>query len=67
VLRWLDRGDWQPRSLRTLRAIEVLEQIGTAQAAGVLARLAQGEADARLRQQARGALERLSGRLARAP
>jgi hypothetical protein len=67
VLGWLDRGEWQAGSLRTLRAIEVLEQIGSPQAASVLAKLAQENTEVRLKEQAREALERLSGRLARAP
>jgi len=48
-----------PERLRLLRAIEVLERIGTEPAREVLRRQAQGGADDRLTQEARAALGRL--------
>jgi len=47
-----------PERLRTLRAVGVLEQAGTAEACRVLARLAEGAEDSRLTQEARAALAR---------
>jgi hypothetical protein len=52
--------------LRTVRALEVLEHVGTAEARAVFAALAQGAPAARLTREAQSALERLAGRL-RAP
>lgn len=51
-----------PEDLRTLRAIAVLEGVGTAQARQLLAELAKGEAYALQTQQAAAALQRLSRR-----
>jgi hypothetical protein len=48
-----------PEPLRSLRAVEALEHIGTATARDVLATLARGAAGARLTREARAALERL--------
>src|SRR5262249_25578280 len=53
-----------PQQLRPLRAIEVLEHIGTAEAREVLQTLAKGAAGAELTQQAQAALNRLSTRAA---
>jgi WD40 repeat protein len=53
-------GHWAPEALRNLRAIEILERIGSADAQRVLTNLAVGEPDARLTQQARASLERLA-------
>lgn len=47
-----------PESLRNLRAVEVLEHIGTPQAREVLKTLADGAPTARLTQEAKAALER---------
>jgi RNA polymerase sigma factor (sigma-70 family) len=46
-------------ALRALRAVEVLEEVGTPQAQAVLAELARGTGEARLTREARAALERL--------
>jgi RNA polymerase sigma factor (sigma-70 family) len=56
-----------PERLRTLRAVEVLEQIGTAEAREVLGVLARGTPGAWLTQEAKAALERLERRLASVP
>jgi hypothetical protein len=48
--------------LRGLRAIEILEQVGTATARQVLESLARGDPEARLTRDARDALARLSAR-----
>jgi hypothetical protein len=49
----------EPERLRALRAIEVLEQINTAEARQMLERLAKGAPESRLTQDAQAALERL--------
>jgi hypothetical protein len=54
-------------TLRAVRAVEVLERIGTSAARGVLEELARGEAEARLTREAKAALERLAARPAAAP
>jgi hypothetical protein len=51
-----------PKQLLTLRALEVLEHIGTPEAKQVLQTLAQGASDARLTQEAKASLERLTER-----
>jgi RNA polymerase sigma factor (sigma-70 family) len=58
-------GKWQspassPEGLRALRAVEVLEQIGTPAAREALQTLAKGKVDSPLTQEAAAALERLS-------
>jgi RNA polymerase sigma factor (sigma-70 family) len=53
-----------PGQTQTLRAVTVLEQIGTPEARQVLQSLATGAAEARLTQEARASLARLSGRSA---
>jgi hypothetical protein len=53
--------------LRSLRALEVLEHIGTPEAAAVLKALAGGAAEARLTQEAKASLARLVGREAVKP
>jgi hypothetical protein len=49
-------------ALRSLRAVEVLERVGTAEAKGVLERLAGGEPEARLTCEAKASLNRLGRR-----
>jgi len=53
-----------PSTIRELRAVEVLEYIGTEQATHVLQALAQGEAGSRLTEEAKASLERLAKRKA---
>jgi hypothetical protein len=53
--------------LRQLRAIEVLERAGTAQAKKILSKLAGGAPDARLTREAKAALERLTRKAATTP
>jgi WD40 repeat protein len=50
----------EKRRLRTLRALEVLERAGTAEAKRVLERLAQGAGEARLTLEAKAARQRLA-------
>ncbi|HEY7314285.1 MAG TPA: WD40 repeat domain-containing protein [Gemmataceae bacterium] len=52
--------------LRDVRALEVLEQIGDAEATALLRRLAEGAPEARLTREAKASLERLAKRSARA-
>lgn len=51
-----------PERLRALRAIEVLENIGTAEAQRTLQRLAGGAAEAQQTREAKASLERLDQR-----
>jgi hypothetical protein len=51
-----------PQYLRELRAIEVLERIGSAEARQVLESLSAGTIDAQMTREARAALTRLLGR-----
>ncbi len=63
VERLLGRLGGAPEAtLRLLRAVEALERIGTAEAAGVIAALTKGDPGARLTGEARAALERLKRR-----
>ncbi len=55
-----EEGHWTPEALRTLRAIEVLEQIGSAEARTALKTLAGGAPAARLTREAKTSLERLA-------
>jgi hypothetical protein len=56
------RKDLTPNTLRNLRAIRALEQIGTASARELLAELAAGASNTRVAEAARSALERLQYR-----
>jgi hypothetical protein len=53
-----------PTRMRLLRSVEVLEDVGTAEAIVVLKRLAQGAPEARLTQEAIAALQRIGARAA---
>jgi hypothetical protein len=53
-----------PKTIRELRAVEVLEHIGTEQARQVLQVLARGESGSRLTEEARASLGRLAQRKA---
>jgi hypothetical protein len=63
ILAKAEKVQWEPGALRALRAIEVLEQIGTSEARAVLQAMANGEPAARLTEEAKASL----GRLARRP
>ncbi len=54
-----------PERLRVLRAVEVLEHIGTPEACQILKRLANGAAGAQLTQEAKASLDRLAKRAKR--
>jgi len=56
-----------PEALRGVRAVQVLEQIGSAAAKDLLAKLAMGAANMRLTQDANAASERLARRATAAP
>jgi hypothetical protein len=62
ILAKVDKGEWDAESLRALRAIEVLEAIGTPAAQKVLQATAGGEPGARLTEEAKASLERLGRR-----
>jgi hypothetical protein len=66
LLEVLDRGS-SPERVRALRAVEVLEQSGLAEARQVLGALAGGAPQAQLTQAAQAALDRLAGRPAPTP
>jgi hypothetical protein len=51
-----------PERVRELRAVEVLEHIGTAEARAVLRTLAEGATDSRLTREAKASLKRLAAR-----
>jgi WD40 repeat protein len=68
LLALLDKQPLPPEQLRQTRAVQVLEQTGTAAARQVLATLAeQGAPDARLTRDAKASLERLARRPVAAP
>jgi WD40 repeat protein len=62
LLSDLDGPITDPERLRPLRAVEVLERLGTPAAKELLEALAKGDPDARLTQDAQASLERLSNR-----
>ena len=64
LLRLLEGPGPAPRALLAMRAIEVLEAVGTAEARKALEALARGPADARETGEAREVLARLKGRKA---
>jgi hypothetical protein len=63
VEQLLQKEEATPDRVREMRAIEVLEHIGTAEAKDLLQKLATGTPEARLTQEARASLERLAKRL----
>jgi hypothetical protein len=65
VLRAMDSTGASPEQLRTLRALEVLERIRTAEAKELLGALAKGVPDAYLTQQAKASLARVNRRMAK--
>jgi RNA polymerase sigma factor (sigma-70 family) len=67
LLRRLRRPATEPQTLRACRAVAVLEDIGTPEARKVLQTLAKGAAEARLTQEAKAALARLSRPAVRPP
>lgn len=67
LLRRLSGPVNHPEMLRSLRSVEVLEHIGTADAQKLLQALAGGAAEARVSREAKAALERLSRRTAPSP
>jgi len=62
LLKEIDRNKREPspQQLQLLRAVEVLEHIGTPEAKDILARLAQGTPGLRLTHDAKGSLERMT-------
>lgn len=60
LLEMVDGPETDPLRLRTIRAIEVLERIGTPDARAVLTRLANGPANAKVTVEAAAALKRLT-------
>jgi WD40 repeat protein len=62
LLAELRRPINEPDLLRSLRAVEVLERIGTPQARRVLEKLARGDPEARLTADAKASLDRLAKR-----
>ncbi len=62
LLGKLDGTGFPPETLRQMRAVEVLEHIGTPEAQTVLEGLAQGDAHVRLTQEAKAAVLRLKKR-----
>ncbi len=67
LLRRLEEPVTSVDTLRTLRAVEVLETTGTKEARAVLETLARGVAEARLTREAKASLERLAKRPAATP
>lgn len=64
VLTKISAPTTAPEKLRAMRAVELLETVGTPEAIELLQQLARGAAEARLTQDAREAVERLTRRAA---
>jgi WD40 repeat protein len=62
LLDQVSKGRSSPEYLQTLRAIEVLERVGNAEAKAVLEKIATGLAESELTKQAKAALDRLKQR-----
>lgn len=65
LLEAIEERETSPQRLRTVRALQVLESIGTPKARQVLEGLSQGAADARLTQDAKAGVRRLDRRAAK--
>jgi hypothetical protein len=61
ILKEIERGKLEPsgRHLQPVRAVEVLEYIGTTEARSILSQLTQGTPGLRLTEEAKGSLERI--------
>jgi WD40 repeat protein len=61
ILKEIERGKLEPsgRHLQPVRAVEVLEHIGTPEARSILSQLTQGTPGLRLTEEAKGSLERM--------
>jgi hypothetical protein len=64
ILHALEQPFARPAEVPGLRAVEVLERIGTPEARRLLGELAEGAPEARLTREAKASLERLAGRTA---
>src|SRR5205085_91419 len=53
-------GAWSPDELRGVRALEVLERVGTSEASQILESLSKGASGDRLAQEAKASLDRLA-------
>jgi len=62
IIARIDQQRVPPGQIRVLRALEVLERIGTTEARSILEKMAQGANDASLTLEARDALERVKAR-----
>jgi WD40 repeat protein len=62
LLAPLEKSPPPPELLRQVRAVQVFEQVGTAEARAILVEFAQGEPEARLTREARASLQRLKRR-----
>jgi RNA polymerase sigma factor (sigma-70 family) len=67
LLQKLEKTPFSGERLQALRAVEVLEHIGTAEARQVLEVVSQGAPGARLTREAKASLERLAQRVVTAP
>jgi hypothetical protein len=67
LLEKLESPNLSGEQLRSLRAVELLERVGSPEARRVLEGLTRGNPDAPLTQEARASLERLKGQPASAP
>jgi hypothetical protein len=67
ILEWLEGQTLPAELLQSLRAVAVLEYLGTPEARQVLQALASGAAEARLTRAAVAALQRLERRPVRSP
>jgi WD40 repeat protein len=65
LLEAIDARQLSPEELRTIRAVQVLETVGTPAARRILEGVAHGAAEALLTQEARAALQRLERRIAK--